>query len=134
MCVRVYLLGIAIGTYNQAPTLQQEADLVFRWDKADVQTIMSHEPAATVPTTATALVHSDDATTDSIAEEMARTVPEAQFPDLILAVRAGSIPPEWDGLLLKAGVRLLKQNPLPDQTRRDLRKAFKAAVRKRAET
>ena len=76
-------------------------------------------------------VPKDAGTVEVVAASVCAAIPDADFVKVAEAVASGSAPPEWDSMLLKAGVKGLGQNPLEDDTKRNLRKAFKAAVRKR---
>lgn len=137
--VRVYLLGIASGRHNQSPTLQQEADSTFQWDKNDVAAFLQHSPAppilpgSTAPAAKFAAAAVGGTSVEEIAVNLAATIPLDQLAAVGTALRT-STPPEWDRLLIRNAIAALGQDPVEQETKRQLRREFKQAVKKRLGT
>jgi uncharacterized LabA/DUF88 family protein len=131
--VRVHLLGVREHRNNQSLNLVQEADTTAIWGSAEVSAFLTHQTTpATIPRPGSlpATLTGQQALLGTVPDTLAATVPETDLPALMSVLTQRSVPPDWDGKLLKAAWLAVRRT-LTSDDKRELRKGFHAACRKR---
>jgi uncharacterized LabA/DUF88 family protein len=127
--VRVHLLGIKPSRGSQSLFLLQEADSTHEWDKPDLDPFLSVRtlPAAASPPPTTAPAGASAIDQDpltQVAESLAREIPEAELPALILSIKTGGqVPKDIDSRLLAKSRSRLKTT-LDSTQKKQVRGAF----------
>jgi len=119
--VRVHLLGIEPSRENQSGLLVQEADTMREITKAEVETFL-------VASSKTPLAPTTEVNLHTLAEARARALTPEQMSAILIDSEGGSVPPEVDRELLRAGSEAIG-GELSSIQKRQLRAAFIARCR-----